>query len=183
MNPGRKKIFIGLSVMLVVLVAAFFWMSSRNRTLSPAGSAEGENGDLKVQVDYSRPSVRGRTIFGPDDQSPLLPYGKYWRLGANEPTAITFSRDVKFNGSPVPAGKYRIYAFPGPETFEVVLNSEIGFWGAQEPDYTRDILRTKVPVAKPAAPAEQFTMAVEKAATGVTLVIRFADVELSVPVE
>lgn len=183
MNPGRKKILIGLSALLVVLAAAFFWMSSRNRTLSPSGSAEGENGDLKVQVDYSRPSVRGRTIFGTDDQKPLLPYGKYWRLGANEPTAISFSRDVKFNGSPVPAGKYRIFAFPGAESFEVVLNSEIGFWGAQEPDYARDVLRTKVMVTKPAAPVEQFTMVVEKAATGVTLVISFADVELRVPVE
>lgn len=183
MNSSWKKILIGLSVLLVVLVAAFFWMSSRNRTLSPSGSAEGENGDLKVQVEYSRPSVRGRKIFGPDDQSPLLPYGKYWRLGANEPTAISFSRDVKFNGSPVPAGKYRIYAFPGAENFELVLNSEIGFWGAQEPDYSRDILRTKVAASKTAAPVEQFTIAVEKANTGVMLIISWADIELRIPVE
>ena len=122
----KKKIFIGLGVFALIIVAFLFYANNRNRTLSPPGSAELSVGDLKVSIPYSRPSVRGRMIFGTEEQKALLPHGKYWRLGANETTQITFSKDVLFNGESVKAGAYRIYAVPGPESFEITLNSEIG---------------------------------------------------------
>ncbi len=100
----KKKIFIGLGVFALLVVAFLFFANNRNRTLSPPGSAELSVGDLKVSIPYSRPSVRGRMIFGTEEQKALLPHGKYWRLGANETTQITFSKDVLFNGEPVKAG-------------------------------------------------------------------------------
>src|SRR5688572_2538994 len=104
----KKKILIGVLALVVIVVAAMFYLNNRNRTMSPPGSAELSNGDLKVSVAYSRPSARGRVIFGSEAQGALQPHGKYWRLGANEPTTITFSKDVKFNGEPVKAGTYTI---------------------------------------------------------------------------
>ena len=113
----KKKIIIGAAVVVGLLVIAAFYLSYRGRTLSPAGKTELTNGDLSVSITYNRPSVRGRVIFGSKDEKALQPYGEYWRLGANEATEITFNRDVLFNGNPVKAGTYRMYTFPGPDSF------------------------------------------------------------------
>jgi hypothetical protein len=177
-----KKILIGLIVLLVILGAAFVYLQYRNRTLSPPGSASLTNGSLTVSVDYSRPSVRGRLIFGTEDQNALQPYGKYWRLGANESTEITFSKDVLFNNEPVKAGIYRIYAVPGPDAFEIALNSELGKWGYNEPDYSLDVMKTKVPVVKLATPVEQFTITLRKSGDGIDAVFDWSDVRLTIPV-
>src|SRR6187431_1951497 len=104
-----KKILIGVGILAVLLVAAFLYLNNRNRTLSPPGKAELTVGDLSVSIPYSRPSVRGRLIFGPKEQGALQPYGVYWRLGANESTEITVNKDINFNGQPIKAGTYRMY--------------------------------------------------------------------------
>ena len=100
-----KKVLLILGVALVVVIAGLFWLNSRGRTLSPSGSANITDEDLTVTIKYSRPSMRGRVVFGPEGSDALLPYGKYWRLGANEPTTIEFNRDVTFGGRSVPKGK------------------------------------------------------------------------------
>lgn len=177
-----KKILIGLGVLAVILVAAFFYLNNRNRTLSPPGKAELASGDLSISIDYSRPSVRGRLIFGPKEQEALQPYGAYWRLGANESTEITFNRDVQFNGQAVKAGTYRIYAVPGAESFEIILNSELGRWGAFEPDHALDILKTSVPVQKATASVEQFTTTLVPAESGIDVVFEWSDTKFVIPV-
>ena len=68
-----------------------------------------------MEIPYSRPTQRDRLLFATVEEGALQPYGVYWCLGANEPTTVTFSRDVSFNGILVPAGIYVIYAFPGEE--------------------------------------------------------------------
>jgi len=177
-----KKIFIGLGVLAVILAGAFFYLNNRNRTLSPPGKAELTSGDLSISVTYSRPSVRGRLIFGPTEQGALQPYGAYWRLGANESTEITFNRDVQLNGQAVKAGTYRIYAVPGAEFFEIILNSELGRWGAFEPDHALDILKTNVPVQKATSSVEQFTTSLVQAESGIDVVFEWSDTRFVIPV-
>jgi hypothetical protein len=179
----KKKIFIGLGIFVLILIAGFFYVNNRNRTLSPPDSAELTVGDLTVSIPYSRPSVRGREIFGADAEKVLLPYGKYWRLGANETTQITFSKDVTFNGEPVKAGTYRIYAIPGSESFEVRLNSDVSFWGYSEPDYAKDFLKTQVNVQKTPSNVEQFTISMAEADGGINVTIAWADTQLVIPVK
>ena len=99
-----KKILISLGVVVVLLVAAYFYLDNRNRTLSPRGAANLTNGELTVDITYSRPSVRDRLIFGTEEDEALQPYGKYWRLGANESTEVTFSQDVLLVDQPVKKG-------------------------------------------------------------------------------
>jgi Protein of unknown function (DUF2911) len=179
----KKKIFIGLAIFAALIVGFLFYANYRNRTLSPPGSTELSAGDLNIKVEYSRPSVRGREIFGADAEKVLLPYGKYWRLGANETTRITFSKDVTFNGQPIKAGAYRIYAIPGQDAFEIRLNSEIGWWGYSEPDYSKDILSTKVNVQKTESSVEQFTFRMTEAdGGGINVMVEFADTRLVIPV-
>jgi hypothetical protein len=177
-----KKILIGIVVVIVALAAAFLYLNYRNRTLSPPGSVSLTEGDLSLSITYSRPSVRGRLVFGTQEQKALQPYGEYWRLGANEATEITISKDAAFNGEPVKAGTYRIYAIPGPETFDIILNSELGEWGAFEPDPAKDVLKTKVPVEKGRAPVEQYTIRMEPASNGIDVIFEWSDVQFTVPV-
>lgn len=177
-----KKILIGLGVLVVLIAVAFFFLNKRNRTLSPGGLAELTVGDLSVSIPYSRPSVRGRKIFGTEADKALLPYGKYWRLGANETTQITFNKDVTFNGEMVKAGTYRIYAIPGANSFEIRLNSEISFWGYSEPDYAKDILKTQVNVQKTESNVEQLTIRMAEADGGINVIIEWADTRLTIPV-
>jgi hypothetical protein len=179
----RKKILISIAIVIVLIVAAILYLNNRNRTLSPPGSETLTSGGLTVSVTYSRPSVRGRLIFGPEEQKALQPYGKYWRLGANESTEITINRDVTFNGSPIKAGTYRMYAIPGPDTFEIALNTELGKWGAFEPDYSKDILRTKVPTQKTSAPVELYTISLAPEGDGINMIFEWSDTRFVVPLK
>jgi hypothetical protein len=178
----KKKLLIGIAALAVVVVAGLFYLNNRNRTVSPPGKAELASGDLTVSIPYSRPSVRGRVIFGTEEEGALQPHGVYWRLGANESTEITINRDVLFNGTPLKQGTYKIYAIPGPDEFEVRLNSELGTWGYLEPDYDKDVLSTRVPVERLATPVEQYTIRLEPAENGISLIFEFANIRFSVPI-
>jgi hypothetical protein len=179
----KKKIIIGAAAFVVLLVIGFVYLNYRNRTLSPSGKAELTVNGLTVSIPYARPSVRGRLVFGTVEQEALQPYGKYWRLGANESTEITVNKDVSFNGQAVKAGTYRMYAIPGPDSFDIALNSELGKWGAMEPDYDLDILHTKVPVEHAGTPVEQYTISMAEADGGINIIFEFSDVKFVVPVK
>jgi hypothetical protein len=177
-----KKIMIGVVVLVVILGATYLYFNHRGRTLSPPGSASLSKGDLTVSVSYNRPSVRGRVVFGTAEQDALQPYGEYWRFGANEATEITFSKDVSFNGEALKAGTYRMYAVPGDKAFEIGLNSELGQWGYIEPDYTKDLLKTSIPVQTNSTPVEQFTITLVETTDGVDVVADWSTVRLVIPV-
>ena len=87
---------------------------------SPGASFSQTLGITKINVDYSRPGVKGRTIFGG-----LLAYGEVWRTGANATTTITFSNDVKVNGEALKAGEYAILSIPTEKSWSIVFNSDL----------------------------------------------------------
>ena len=178
-----KKIFIGVGVFVVLIVVAVLYMNNRNRTLSPAGVATYKGNGLSMEIPYSRPTQRDRLLFGTVEEGALQPYGVYWRLGANEATTVTFSRDVSFNGIPVPAGIYVIYAFPGEEQFEIRLNSEVQMWGAIEPDAASDFLTTYVPNERNTEQVEQYTIHFEEEAPIVFIVCEWGNMRIRIPVE
>ena len=176
-----KKIVIGILAVAAILAAAWLFLNNRNRTLSPPGSAQLTNGNLSVTISYSRPSVRGRLIFGTKEQGALQPYGAYWRLGANEATEITFNEDVTFNGNPLKAKTYRVYAVPGEKEFDIIVNTDLGRWGAFEPNHASDTLTTKVAVQRVSL-LEQYTVNLVTAENGIDVSFEWADVKLVVPV-
>lgn len=178
----KKKILIVALVLIILLVATLAYMNYRNRTLSPPGNTELANGNLLVSIQYSRPFVRNRIIFGSKEQGALQPYGEYWRLGANEATEITFSRNVSFNGNAVNKGTYRIYAIPDAETFELVLNSALGVWGVFEPDPEKDILKTNVAIVRVSTPVEQFTISMLAVGDTTNVNFEWENIRFSVPV-
>lgn len=87
---------------------------------SPLGKTEQVVGVTKVSVEYSRPSAKGRTVFGD-----LVPFDKVWRLGANSCTKFTCSSDLHFDGGTLPAGSYAMFAYPMANEWAVVFNSDL----------------------------------------------------------
>lgn len=86
---------------------------------SPQSTLKQRVGLTDIEINYSRPSARGRPIFGG-----LLPYGKVWRTGANGPTILSFSTPVKLNGTQVAAGKYALFTIPGEDEWTIILNKD-----------------------------------------------------------
>lgn len=111
-----------------------------------------------VEVTYSRPAVKGREVMGN-----LIPYGRMWRVGANEATKIKFGEDVKLNGTPVPAGEYVIYtlAKQGESSWEVVINKGLKNWGTDGYKQEEDVVRFKAEPQELPFPVESFMIAFE----------------------
>src|SRR5258706_1181428 len=144
----KKKIFIGLGVLLVLLIGVVLYGALVVSKRSPLNTAEISDKGLDIKVTYCQPYKKGRLIFGEEKDKALQPYGKYWRLGANAATEITFSKNVNFAGKAINAGRYRMYAVPGPASFQVSLNSEVGVYFANnEPNYSLDVLNVDLPVS------------------------------------
>ena len=111
-------------------------------------------GLTEVALEYSRPSMRGRIIFGE-----LVPYGKVWRTGANANTKITFSDDVTVGGAELKAGTYAIYTKPNAQSWEVYFYSDASNWGnPQEWDASKVIATVKAQVHPMSMEIETFTM-------------------------
>ena len=118
-------------LLLSVLFSAFFanlHAQIKTPQSSPTCKLSQEVGLIKVDVEYSRPSAKGRKIFGD-----LLPYGQLWRTGANASTKITLSDDAIVGGVPVKKGAYALYNIPGDKDWTVVLYKDITIWGAPDP--------------------------------------------------
>lgn len=122
---------------------------------SPAASFKQRFGLTDVAVDYSRPSAKGRKIYGG-----LVPYGEVWRTGANAATRISFSTDVKFDREMVPAGEYALVTIPGEKEWTVILNKATKEWGAYAYDDKNDVMRVIVKPVALAQPVETFTISV-----------------------
>ncbi len=71
-----------------------------------------------VKLSYSRPSAKGRKIFGG-----LVPFGEIWRTGANASTKLTFAEDVKIEGNPLKAGTYALYTIPGENEWTIIVHT------------------------------------------------------------
>ncbi|MCG8457854.1 MAG: DUF2911 domain-containing protein, partial [Holophagales bacterium] len=106
---------------------------------SKNGKTEGTIDGVSVSLEYGRPKVKEREIWGG-----LVPYDEIWRTGADEATTITFSGNVTVEGQSVDAGTYALFTVPGKESWELVLNSEAKQWGAYRRDASKDVLRVSM---------------------------------------
>ncbi|MDX5339617.1 MAG: DUF2911 domain-containing protein [Cyclobacteriaceae bacterium] len=118
---------------------------------SPSAKVSQRVGLTDVTLDYSRPSTKGRKIFGE-----LVPYGQVWRTGANNATVISFSTDVTVAGKDVPAGSYALYSIPSKSEWTLVLSTNTQLWGAIGYDSKDDFLRFNVPAGKTSKKYETF---------------------------
>ena len=92
--------------------------------VSPASEVEQMVGLTEIEIEYSRPSMRGREVFGN-----LIPFGKVWRTGADNSTKISFDTDVIISGKTIQSGTYSIFSIPNKESWEIIFYSDVELWG------------------------------------------------------
>ena len=144
--------------------------------LSPRDTARATIGGAEVSIDYSRPSRRGRDIFGV-----LEPWNKVWRTGANAATQLTTPVDLVIGGATVPAGKYTLWTLPAPDGWTLIINKQTGQWGTEyHPE--QDLVRVQAKVETLAAPVEQFTIGFEPAGAPTMITFTWDKTRYSVPV-
>ena len=178
----KRKIFIILGILLLGYVAYFLYGIFTTRSHSPGETQSVSHQGLDVKVVYFRPYKKGRLIYGPEKEEALVPYDKYWRLGANDATEITFNKDVNFVNKPIPAGSYRMYAVPSQTSWQISLNSELGKFGYFEPNYALDVAKVEVPVSQSPTEVEQLIITFDPDSAGVTMNIAWDRTLVRVPI-
>lgn len=132
----KRLSFILLSALLTSGVYA---QDLKLPALSPTSKLTQEFSTSNIEISYSRPSMRGRKIFGE-----LVAFGNVWRTGANSATKIKFGEDVTVGGQAVKAGEYALYTIPGVTEWEIILNKGVGNWGNAGYDKADDVARFKI---------------------------------------
>jgi tetratricopeptide (TPR) repeat protein len=125
---------------------------------SPFSKVEQKVGLTDVSIEYSRPGMRDREIFGN-----LVPFGKVWRTGANANTKITFSDDVKIAGKELKKGTYALYTIPNKDSWEILFYSDSNNWGTPEKwDDNKVALKATAEVQQMPMKMESFTILIDE---------------------
>jgi len=182
MKTKKLILYVVLAIVLLALGFVAYTMLT-TRSHSPADQVVYTDGDFNLTLDYCKPYKKERLVFGPESSEALVPYGKYWRTGANEAAEIEFSHDISIQGKSIPAGRYRFYTIPDQDSWEIALNSELGKWGAFEPDYELDIIRVPVPSEKSSILTEQFTIvSTDMGDNALSVILSWDDTKVSIPI-
>lgn len=124
----------------------------------PAKATETTDDGATITINYSQPSVKGRTIG--KDLEPME--GKVWRTGANKATVFEVNKDVKVEGKALPAGKYALFTIVNGDEWTIIFNKTADQWGAFNYKEADDALRVKVKGSKAKEFSEKMTFAVNK---------------------
>ncbi|MCP9750532.1 DUF2911 domain-containing protein [Ferruginibacter sp. HRS2-29] len=159
-----KKLFTSLA-----LLASFAFANAQVKfpAPSPTQTIKQDFGIGSIEIVYSRPGVKGRTIFGG-----LEAFGKMWRTGANKATKITLTEPVELAGKKLDTGSYAIYTIPNIDTWEIIINKGFNNGGLEGYKETDDVLRFKVVPSKLKNRVETFTIQfdnVKPESCGITL--------------
>jgi hypothetical protein len=160
-----------LSFAVVFLAATTVSYAQPSHPNSPHDTIRTAN----ITITYGRPYKKGRAIFGS-----LIPYGKTYRCGADEPTILTFAKDVQLAGHPVKAGKYSLFSVPNATSWTIILNSNTTMWGTEHDKHAdQDVVKFDVPVIALSTPVEQLTMT----ASNKSITLAWDVVKVAIPVQ
>jgi Protein of unknown function (DUF2911) len=175
MRKSRLWMFVTLAVAVCVTACA----AQGSKPASPPGEASVKFDDGKtVTIQYSRPSMRSRKIFGG-----LVPYDQVWRTGANAATSLKTDVDLVIGGANVPAGSYTIYTLPGMNSWKLIINKQTGQWGTEYSE-GQDLARVDMKVGQLLSGMENFTISLDKtSATSATLKLDWENTIASVEVQ
>jgi hypothetical protein len=168
MKKQRNKLTILTLVLLVAAASASAERGDDSNRKSKNGKAEGTIDGVQITVEYGRPSVKDRQIWGG-----LVPYDRVWRTGADEASTIEFSKDVKIEGEFLAAGRYGFFTIPGAASWTLIFNGTPDQWGAFSYAEAEDALRVRV--APREAPHEEI---LSFSLEGERVVLRWANTEV-----
>lgn len=167
-------------VLFLMAIVASLTVEAQINTPAPSPSAKLMQtvGLTEVMIDYSRPNMRGREVYGN-----LVPFDKLWRTGANAYTKITFDTDVTIGGKEVKAGTYSIFTKPGASTWEVFFYTDIVGGGTPSNwEENKVVAQLNVPVYKLDMPVETFTITIDDVmSNGANIGIIWANTYVAVP--
>jgi hypothetical protein len=161
-----------LSLFLLAATLLFSQEQKKKQRPSPPADTAVSLSGKNVSIKYSSPSMRGRRIFGE-----LVPFGKVWRAGANEATALHTDADIILGDLTVPAGDYTLFVLPETDSWTLIVNKQTGQWGLTY-NQEMDLGRTKMTLSK-VAPVESYKMTLSPNA----LTLEWEETSASVPLK
>jgi len=171
-----------LATATLMLTGMVISESTAQLKLPAASSKQTITQDLGISqltISYSRPSVKGRKIFGG-----LEPYGEVWRTGANGATTLTFSDEVIIHGQTIPAGTYALFTIPDKNEWTVILNKNNEQWGAYTYNKADDVLRFNVKTTQTSSFVETFSITLpEVTETSATLQLSWENTRVAFPIQ
>ncbi len=154
----KNAIKLSFLLSLIAFVAVGLQaQDDKSQRKSPPMETTGMVGDVEVKINYSAPSVKGRTIFGD-----LEPWDEVWRTGANEATTFEVSKNVLIEGEELAAGTYALFTIPGQERWTIIFNSVADQWGDYDYDESKDVLRVEVTPKTTEEVTEQMKIALKE---------------------
>ncbi len=154
----RSFLFTAIAALLFSSGATLAQDNKKAPASPPATVSAKITSGATITINYSQPSVKGRTIG--KDLEPLP--GKVWRTGANNATVFETDKNIKVEGQDLPAGKYGLFTIAGDDEWTIIFNKTWDQWGAFKYDESKDALRVKVKPVKAPAFAEKFTINVDE---------------------
>lgn len=173
-----KSLRSTLLILPALLLSASLLLAQEKQRVSPHETVNATVGDAKITIVYGRPyskdpkSGEKRKIWGT-----LVPYGKVWRMGADEATVLTTDKDITIAGTAVPAGKYSLFLLPTESGAKLIVNKQTGQWGTKY-DESQDLVRIDLKKEAAAKPVDQFTIAVDNG----VLKLMWEDTAYSAPI-
>ncbi|KAB1064038.1 DUF2911 domain-containing protein [Salibacter halophilus] len=171
------KTLYSLSAVLLFALATFSVKAQDLPKPSPHAEVSQTVGLTNISIEYSRPGVKERDIFGG-----LVPFGKVWRTGANKATKITFDTPVTFGGEKVEAGSYAIFTIPSKDEWTVILNTTTESWGAGDYSEENDVARIEVESMDMPHMENMMFYFDELKDGSANLILRWAETGISIPV-
>ncbi len=172
------KTTMSILMIFVFLAGLFFVYNLHINPKSSRGTAEYKRNGKEINIRYYRPYKNERLIFGDANEGALVPYGVYWRLGANLTTRISTNQDLDFAGRFLPKGNYGLYAYPYAENWIIFLHTKTGGYSFNEPDPEGVIMKINIPVQSLNITHEQFTIDF----VGSSLRIRWDNIQVVIPI-
>ena len=164
---------------LALSVAALSTIAQELPVPSPYAEVEQVIGLTEVEVEYSRPGQKDRTVWGD-----LVPYGKMWRAGANKATSIEFSSDVVIGGQEVAEGKYALFITPNEETVEVFINTKTDSWGTGDYNEEENVASFEAEITDTELEAESMLFYFDNVQSGsADLILTWAGKSITMPIE
>lgn len=178
----KKKLMKNFILLLILMGCISIAQSQHLKVpeLSPFSKIEQMVGFTNIEIEYSRPSVKGRKVFGE-----LVPYNELWRTGANLNTTITLSRDIKMNQQSIKKGSYAIFTIPVKNAdWEVIIYDAPKGYTPQVLEDTKVVSRFKIPVSPTSNFVESFTIEIGNLKTSsANMFIKWANIVLDIPLE
>ena len=181
-----KRLASSLALIAASLVCTASPLLAQQKRVSPHETISATVDDSRVMIVYGRPYTKDpksgeeRKVWGG-----IVPFGKVWRMGADEATLLVNANPLAFGDTVVPPGAHELFMLPMEDgSAKLIINNRVGEWGAYTYDEKQDLARVDLKKEAAASPADQFTIAIDKGEKGSgtgTLKFTWADAEYALP--